>query len=58
MLIVIPQTDNFDDLFGFANFVHHAVLDVYSPGISTFKISNQLLIRRRVLVRICFYNFN
>lgn len=54
LLVVSPQTNNFDRLLFFDHLINQAVMDIDSAGIGSFEIADKPLVRRRILERILF----
>lgn len=52
-----PHPDDFDDAFFFVNLVDEPVLDVDAPGICAGEVSDEFFIRRRVMERVFFKDF-
>jgi hypothetical protein len=52
LFIMAPHPDHFDHGIGFKHLVNQSMLDVDSPRISAAQVTNQLLVRWRILGRL------
>lgn len=57
LFIMCPHPDDFDDAFFVVNLVDEPVLDIDASGICAGEVADEFFIRRRVLKRVFFKNF-
>ena len=57
LFIMSPKPQNFNDFLGLENLIHQSVLNIYSAGIGTGKITCRFYGGGRVLEGIGFQNF-
>ena len=48
LFVMAPHREYTNDSLGFENFVDKAMLEVDSPGVTTIKITDELLVWRRI----------
>ncbi len=52
--VVSPHGEHAHDLLGLQDFIYESVVDIDSTGVAALEVSNQLLVRRWVLIGVHF----